>query len=50
MSSTGTGKKGYTKKELNKFLIPSLIGAVAFLLPIPQEHTIKKKLSTRLWA
>ena len=44
MSSAGTGKKSYTKKELNKFLIPSLVGAVAFLLPIPQEKTINTPL------
>ncbi|MGC9490547.1 MAG: nucleoside recognition domain-containing protein [Thermovirgaceae bacterium] len=37
-------RPSYTRKDFHKFLIPSLIGAVAFLFPIPQEHTINTPL------
>ncbi len=34
-----TTRKGYTTAQVMKFLIPSIIGAIAFIMPIPDKGT-----------
>ncbi|MGC9490742.1 MAG: YjiH family protein [Thermovirgaceae bacterium] len=44
MTDHPDAKSTHTRRDFYKFLIPSLIGAVAFLFPIPQANTINTPL------
>jgi len=39
MKENGKKEKGYSSEQFLRFLIPSLIGAAVFLLPIPKDGT-----------